>query len=218
MSNEEDSTVHELVDEPVQEIMEGSIPETSDYVLLESKQPNSEGKIEGPFVREPTEILSLLQQIVQDFETKFKYDATKQEQIDKLHKENMEYRSGILEQLKRSLILAVIAQIDAAEKQIAFFGTQEFSEENYRKLLGFYQDTTDDFQNTLRQQFDTTVFRCEPDTPFDPVRQRALKTISAEEPEKHKLVKRSLRPGYELDGSILRPEMVEVYVYLFEKK
>jgi len=36
------------------------------------------------------EVLAALRQLAKDFETKLKYDASKQELIDKLYKENME--------------------------------------------------------------------------------------------------------------------------------
>jgi molecular chaperone GrpE len=164
-------------------------------------------------VGETGDILSLLRQLAKDFEVKLKYDATKQEQVDKLYKENMDYKSGILEKFKRSLVLAVIEQIDAAEKQIAFFGGAEFSEENYLKLLSFYRETASDFQDVLLQQFDVAAFRSEPNFPFDAKRQKSLKTVPTDDPAKNKFVSKSLRPGYEIDGFLLRPEMVEVYVY-----
>jgi molecular chaperone GrpE (heat shock protein) len=157
-------------------------------------------------------VLPLLQQLAKDFETKFKYDASKQEQIDKLYKENMDYKQNILKKYQQSLILAVIEKIDDAEKSIAFFADKEFSEENYRKLLAFYRDTTGDFQNALQERFDVSVFRCEPDTPFDVKRQKILKTVPTDNPTKHKTIKQTLRPGYEIDGQVLRTEMVEVYV------
>jgi molecular chaperone GrpE (heat shock protein) len=158
------------------------------------------------------EIKLLLLQIAKDFEVKLKYDATKQEQIDKLYKENREFKEGILEKFQRSLILAVIEKIDEAEKQIAFFDGKEFTEENYRKLLSFYQDTAADFQDVLLQKIDVSVVRSEPNSPFDAKRQRSIRTVATDVPELHKTIKQSLRPGYEIDGQVLRAEMVEVYV------
>jgi len=160
----------------------------------------------------------LLQQLVRDFDTKLKYDATKQEQIDKLYNENQEYKQGIHEKLKKSLVLTVIGQIDAAQKTIFHFGNQEFTEENYRKLLDNYSEIATDFQDSLAQSFDVTAFGCEENTPFDAKRQKALKTIATEDESKHKTICQSLRQGYEMvnaDGTttLLRLEMVEVYVY-----
>ena len=160
----------------------------------------------------------LLQQLVKDFDAKLKYDATKQEQIDKLYNANQEYQQGILDKFKKSLVLAVIGQIDAAQKAISHFGNQEFSEGNYRKLLGNYVEIATDFQDSLAQSFDVTAFGCEENTPFDAKRQKALKTIATEDESKHKTISKSLRQGYEManaDGTttLLRLEMVEVYVH-----
>jgi molecular chaperone GrpE (heat shock protein) len=203
-------TVFDTVEQSVAE--EGIV---SEQTFNASLAENGGTETDNP--KDNSEILILLRQLAKDFEVKLKYDTSKQEQVDKLYKENMDYKAGILEKFKRSLILAVIEPIDAAEKQITFFSNTEFSKENYDKLLTNYSETAVDFQNMLLQQFDVAVFRSEPDTPFDAKRQRSLKTISTVNPAKHKLVSKSLRPGYEIDSGngdvvVLRPEMVEVYV------
>jgi molecular chaperone GrpE (heat shock protein) len=164
------------------------------------------------------EILLFLNQLAKDFETKIKYDAAKQEQIDKLYNENQEYKQGILEKFKKSLVLAVIGQIDAAFNTISHFGNREFSEENYYKLLENYREIATDFQDSLAQSFDVAAFNSEENTPFDAKRQRALKTVPTEDEAKHKTINKSLRQGYEVanaDGTktLLRLEMVEVYVH-----
>ncbi|MDR2704279.1 MAG: hypothetical protein LBC02_00730 [Planctomycetaceae bacterium] len=163
---------------------------------------------------EIAEINVFLQQLAKDFETKLKYDAAKQTQIDKLYNENQSFKEGLLKKFRHSMIQTVIEQIDDAEKQIAYFGNALFSEENYRKLLRSYQEVATGFQDVLLEKFDVNNYRSEPDSPFDPKRQRSLKTCPVNDQSKHKLVKQSLRPGYETDdGFILRPEMVEVYVF-----
>ena len=160
----------------------------------------------------------LLEQLVKDFDTKLKYDVSKQEQIDKLYDKNQEYEKGILDKFKKSLVLAVIGQIDAIQKTISHFGNQEFSEENYRKLLGNYNEIATDLQDSLAQSFDVTAFGCEENASFDAKRQKALKTVPTEDKMKHKTISKSLRQGYEIvntDGTttLLRLEMVEVYVH-----
>jgi molecular chaperone GrpE (heat shock protein) len=142
----------------------------------------------------------------------------KQEQIDKLYNENQEYKQGIHEKLKKSLVLAVIGQIDAAQKTISHFENHEFSEENYRKLLDNYNEIARDFQDSLAQSFDVVAFSSEENATFDPKRQKALKTVPTQDETKNKKITKSLRPGYEMtngDGppTLLRPEQVEVYVH-----
>ena len=155
--------------------------------------------------------------LAREFSTKLKYDATKQVQIDKLYQENQAYRNDVIEKHKLQLILAVIEQIDDADKQIAHFAKQEESEMNYAKLLRGFCDVTAGFQDMLLERFDVSAFRCEPGTPFDPKRQRALRTSDTSDASLNKIVAATLRPGYEKDDgksvTIVRPEMVEVWRY-----
>jgi molecular chaperone GrpE (heat shock protein) len=154
----------------------------------------------------------LLQQLVKDFTTKLKYDATKQEQIDKLYKENVDFNGVILDEFKRLVILAVIGQIDDAEKSIKSFGDKECSEDNYQKLLNTFRSIVSEWQEMLLQQFDVSSYQCEPNSPVDVKRQRILKQIPTDDATLYKHVQQTLRPGYELDGQVLRPELVEVFV------
>jgi len=162
----------------------------------------------------PQEILLLIEQLSKDFETKLKYDASKQALIDKLYKENMEFKEGIIKKFQQSMILAVIERVDEAAKDIAVFENRDFSEENYRKLLASYNDITAGFQDMLSVRFDVECYSGESLTRFDPKTQRSLKTCPTNDANQNKLVKRTLRPGYKTaEGFILRPELVEVYVF-----
>lgn len=164
-------------------------------------------------------VVALLQQLSHDFEQKLKYDTSKQAQIDKLYDETQKYKDGILKKFQNSLILAVIEQIDEARKQITFFENAEHSEVNFNKLLRSYRDIAVGFQDMLVEKFEIANYRCDPETPFDPRRQRSLKSALTNDPAKNKLVKQTLRLGYETaEGFILRPELVEVYVFEHPKQ
>lgn len=161
-----------------------------------------------------SDMVILLQQLAHDFEQKLKYDRSKQSQIDKLYDENQKYKDGFLKKFQNSLMLTVIEQIDEAMKQIMFFTCAEYSEANFQKLLRSYQDIAAGFQDMLLEKFEVVNYRCDPETPFDPRRQRALKSTPTDDFAKNKLVKQTLRLGYETaEGFILRPELVEVYVW-----
>ena len=226
--DEQCENLHELTDESAQDL-------TNDTGEADTTQPDDpEGNAnseELPIERSETEessvlpvtpvnsalndeIVGLLKQLAKDFEIKLKYDASKQHLIDKLYAENQQFKEGIVKKFRHMMILAVIEQIDDATKQTAFFANAEFTEDNYRKLLDNYCDVAEGFQNMLLEKFDVSVYRCEAGAQFDPKRQRSLKPIPTDEQAKHKLVKSSLRPGYETDdGFVLRPELVEVYVF-----
>jgi molecular chaperone GrpE (heat shock protein) len=99
-------------------------------------------------------------------------------------------------------------------RQIMFFENAEFSETNFRKLLISYRGIAEGLQDWLLEKFDVSNYRCAKETLFDPKRQRAIKTAKTDDNAKNKLVKTSLRSGYQTgDEIILRPEIVEVYVY-----
>lgn len=156
----------------------------------------------------------VLRQLAKDFETKLKYDASKQELIDKLYKENLAFKEGIVKKFQHAMILAVIEKIDEADKDIAVFENREFSDENYRKLLASYNEIATGFQDMLSARFDVECYSSETLTNYDPKIQRSLKTCPTHEADKNKLVKRTLRPGYKTaEGFVLRPELVEVYVF-----
>jgi molecular chaperone GrpE (heat shock protein) len=154
----------------------------------------------------------LLRKLAKDFDVKLKYDAAKQEQIDKLYKENLEYKEGILNEFRRKLILAVIEQIDVTEKCIKSFDDKECSEDNYRELLNIFRDVVNEWQEMLLKQFDVSSYQCEPNSPVDIKRQRILKQIPTDDAALYKHVRQTLRTGYELNGQVLRPELVAVFV------
>ena len=202
-----------------------SISEELNSEVAPTENENEEGQNENQLIVQfdilkanQEQATELLYEILSQTKDAARSAEKKQEQIDKLYNENQEYKQGIHERLKKSLILAVIEQIDAALKQIAHFENQEFSEENYRKLLANYNEIATDFQDSLAQSFDVVAFNCEENTPFDAKRQKALKTVPVENESKHKTISKSLRPGYEMsntDGTttLLRLEMVEVFVH-----
>ena len=155
-----------------------------------------------------------MEKLLTEFNGKLKYDSKKQEQIDQLYKENVDFREGLVEQFKRKLALTVIEQIDDAEKQIAYFEKADHSEENFCKIFDSFKDISLGFRDMLLERFDIESWKSAPETPFDPRRQRTLRTTPTGEKEKAKTIKNSIRFGYQTaDGIILRPEMVEVYVF-----
>ncbi|MDR1485745.1 MAG: nucleotide exchange factor GrpE [Planctomycetaceae bacterium] len=160
------------------------------------------------------EVKSLANELIKEFTTKLKYDTTKQTQIDKLYNENITYKEGIIKKFQATIILAVIEQIDYAMKQTGHFEVAEFSETNFQKLLDSYREIAMSFQDMLFEKFDVSNYCCAKETPFDPKLQRVLKTVKTDDNSKNKLVKTSIRSGYKTgDETILRPELVEVYVY-----
>lgn len=185
--------------------------ESADAAGVDSVSESSEDSLPIPIL---FQLKSLMQNLARDFETKLKYDSTKQGLIDKLYEDNQQYKDGILRKFQSTMILSVIEQIDMATKQIAFFSQVEFSETNFRKILDSYRDISSSLQDMLLEKFDVEYYHSLEGEKFDPKRQRALKTAPTGNSDLKKLVKQSLRPGYQTsEGQVLRPELVEVYVY-----
>jgi len=138
----------------------------------------------------------------------------KQEQIVKLHDENREYKDNIIEQFKKKLVLGVIEQLDAANKQVLAFESREESEKNYKNLLLSFREITDDFLDMLRNRLGIASFYSNHGEKFDPSRHNALRREPTGDQGKDTTINRTMRYGYiNSDGSILRPEMVEVLYY-----
>ena len=208
----------ETLEENLEELpVFGDAEDLSENVVV---VPENELQVDWETVLQPVresldQIRSAQAQLSKDFSAKLKYDATKQEQIDKLYRDNQGLQESMIEKLKSQVLLAVIEQIDDAEKQISHFDKQDETERNYAKLLSCFRDVTVSFQDMLLERFDVSPFQSEPGTAFEPKRQRALKTTDTADESQNRTIAASLRPGYEKsDGTlVLRPEMVEVFRY-----
>ncbi len=152
-----------------------------------------------------------LEQLSGDFESKLKYDEHKNRIIDDLHKELQAHREGVIKKHLNSMISDIIKIIDDIRKYKFHWENQAPSEETAANLLDFMDQIASDLEDLFSWQ-GVAAFTCDQDT-FDSTRQRILKKVDTDDPEKNKLVAQSLRPGYEWDGKIIRPEMVSVYVY-----
>lgn len=190
-------------DKPLSDVTETSRPEETSDVAATSVSEDAAG-----------ELRLLMEKLLNEFGGKLKYDVKKQEQIDRLYQENCAYRDGLVEQCKKHLIQAVIEQVDDAEKQIAHFRTEEFSEKNFKKMFRSFEDVALSLRDMLLERFDVDSWQSDAGTPFDPKCQRSLRTTPTADTALVKTLRRSIRFGYKTDdGIILRPELVDVYIY-----
>lgn len=157
-----------------------------------------------------SEIQDQMTALYQEFQSKLKYDAHKDRMIDKLHKELQEYKGDILKKYLKSFIMDIIQSIDNIRKLSGHYSAQAPSEQDPVKLLGLLESVPADLEDLFYRQ-GITVFTCD-ETIFNPARQRILKTVETSDMSKDKTVAESMRPGYEWEGQIIRPELVAVYV------
>jgi molecular chaperone GrpE (heat shock protein) len=150
-------------------------------------------------------------QLSQAFETKLKYDGHKNKVIDELHQELQEYRDGLVKKYIHSMVTDVIKIIDDIRKFKAYYEPGPITEQTAARLLEFLEEIAGDLEDLFTWQ-GITAFTCGV-THFDNTRQRVVKKVETSDPTLDKTIAESMRPGYEWDGKILRPELVTVYVY-----
>lgn len=150
-------------------------------------------------------------QLRAEFEGKLKYDAHKNAIIDKLHQDLQEYKSDFLKKYLQSIIMDIIQIIDNIRKLVDHYEQQEVPNIDPRKILDILKGIPSDLEDLFFRQ-GVKPYTCDGDG-FDPSRQRVLKTLTTRDQEKDKTVAESLRPGYEWEGQVIRPEMVAAYVY-----
>ncbi|MCP4686564.1 MAG: nucleotide exchange factor GrpE [Desulfobacterales bacterium] len=146
-----------------------------------------------------------------EFQSKLKYDQHKERIIDKLHRELQEYKDDMLKKLLRSVIMDVIKVADDIRKVVNHYRSMKPENKNPEKLLDYLSSIPQDLDDVFAWQ-DVKSFSC--DGPrLDISRQRVTKKIVTEDKTMDKIVAESLRPGYEWDGRVIRPEMVSVFIY-----
>jgi len=161
-------------------------------------------------------IQAQLTQLLDEFKGKIKYDAHKDEIIDKLHQELQEYKQDIVKKHILSIVLDVVKVADDIRKWLAYFRSLEVSQRDPVKLFRYLEGIPSELEDIFYWQGVKPYTNREGD--FDPARQRAIKKITTDDISKDKTIAKSLRPGYEWEGKVIRQEMVAVYVYTDEKQ
>lgn len=168
------------------------------------------------------QILEKLKELQESFDTKLKYDAKKNEIIDKQFSELDKFKSGLVEKVSMQIINDLINEIDSISKLIKFYESAEFTEENFKKLLKVLRDMPTTLCDLL-EKYGVMSYSSSVGVPFNPKRQRVLRTTETGEKEKDKTVRELLRMGFEKEfesqgeevakAKIIRPEMVDVFVF-----
>lgn len=152
-----------------------------------------------------------MDELATHFEGKIKYDAHKNRIIDDLHDQLKDFRDGIIKKHLFSMITDIIKIIDDTRKVKAHYETKMHTEDGTVFLLDFMDQIISDLEDLFTFQ-GIYPFTFTENT-FDSARQRIIKKINTDDPEKNRLVAESLRPGYEWEGKVIRPEMISIYVH-----
>lgn len=146
-----------------------------------------------------------------EFSGKLKHDAFKEKLIDSLHQELQAYKTHLIRKHVQSLITDVVKIIDDIRKLSAHYDSMRTEDLEPTKLLDLLKRIPDDLEDIFFYQ-GVKPFTCE-GTDFDPSRQRTLKRIETDDASLENKVAESIRPGYEWDDHVIRPEIVALYLY-----
>lgn len=187
----------------------GEPPEEDNFSREDTDNESSdeESLIPGPL----DEIKAQLRGLSREFESKLKYDEHKNKIIDDLHQALQEYREGLVKKYLHRIITDIIKIVDDMRKFTSHYKTQPEQDESTDKLLKYIENIASDLEDLFSWE-GVVPFNCDGEM-VDLNRQRILKKIETDDPEKDKTIAERLRPGYEWDGKVIRPEMVSAYVY-----
>lgn len=187
----------------------------SDEVPIIEDAPETPESASIDFQHHFDAIQAQIAQLQDDFSGKIKYDEHKDEIINKLHQELQEYKQDIVKKHILSIVLDVVKVADDIRKWITYFRSLDVSQRDPVKLFRYLEAIPSDLEDIFYWQGVKPYSNQE--GVFDPARQRAMKKITTDDVSKDKTIAKSLRPGYEWEGKVIRQEMVAVYVYTDEK-
>jgi molecular chaperone GrpE len=152
-----------------------------------------------------------LENLSTEFNSKIKYDRHKEKIIDDLHREVQEYKNDLLKNLLKPLIMDIIHTIDDIAKLVNNHRIKNPSELDPLKIIKQMEDISSDLEEILCRQ-GMEPFNCD-QSEFNPKQQKIIKTEYSKDPSKDKTISSRVLNGYQWEGKVLRPEMVNVYIY-----
>lgn len=146
-----------------------------------------------------------------DIERKSLDDSARDNTIERLHTELQQYKSGLLEKLVTPLVMEMITLHDNLGKTIQY--ERERSEQaesgSDNPVAEAHRSTQLQIEDILERQ-GITPFK-EESQYFDGKRQRAITVTPAESESDSQVVYERVRVGFDWDGKVVRPELVNVY-------
>jgi molecular chaperone GrpE len=156
-------------------------------------------------------LLAEMDSLRHDFDTKVKYDESKERLIDTLHLELQAYREGLHFKILRPLFLDLITMYDDLGKVVDDMQTKDSNSSVQQDIQNFasFQETIGEI---LRRN-GVDVF-CLEDNIFVASQQRVLKVLPTTNPSQDKHIARRVRKGFLYENRVLRPEIVDIYKYV----
>jgi molecular chaperone GrpE len=196
-------SIESLNDPPEMPIEQDSIAQTETTDEAEADPPPAIGPLD--------EIKQQLDSLSKAFESKLKYDEHKNKIIDELHQNLQEYRQGLVQKYVNRIFIDVLKVVDDIRKFSAHYINNRGKDETTDKFLNFLESTASDLEDLFSWE-GIKPFVCEGSN-LDTTRQRVTNKMPTDDPSKDKLIAERIRPGYEWNGKIIRPEIVSVFIY-----
>lgn len=180
--------------------------------LTEQTSPTSSQDTEATASEVSLAMQALLVEIAglrEDFETKVKYDESKERLIESLHRELQIYREGLHFRVLRPVFIDLITLYDDMGKLIDSMPKDSVSIiDQALQNITIFQETVEE----ILHRNGVDMFTCQGDV-FLSSRQRSLRAIPTSDAAQDKYIARRVRKGFEYEGKLLRPEIVETYKY-----
>ena len=149
------------------------------------------------------------------FESKFLYDATKEDVINKMHKELQGYKDDLLKKIQKPVFMDMIVFSDNMKSLVSRYEEipeQEVLLEKYQKLRKEFLKIGSHIDDFLYNH-GVEAYSAEVGDEFNPRTQQAKKSTDTDNPDEHKKIIASLSAGYTWDEQLLRRENVHVSLY-----
>ena len=148
--------------------------------------------------------------ILEAFEQKLKFDAFKEEQIERLHRELQEYKRDLLAKAGAPLVNGIIRLHDNLGKALDHLRGQDETALAKDLVLEVLDGFADDLEILLEQN-GVHLF-VQPDERFDPHRQTCRRSIETVDEGLVGCIAERIQPGFQRHGQVIRNEKVAVYV------
>jgi molecular chaperone GrpE (heat shock protein) len=147
------------------------------------------------------ELIATLADLKDAFDSKIRYDEVKERQISALHKELESHRQGLYQQILRPVFMDLIAIYDEADNHAGIESATAGGGGSLREMV-----------EVVLERYGVTKYVCE-GRGLDRSRQKVISIERTSDPDLDRRLARRLRPGFDADGKVLRPEWVVAYRY-----
>jgi molecular chaperone GrpE len=155
------------------------------------------------------QILREIQKLNLLFESKIAYDDQKDRIIDKLHDELQIYKEDLYNKLIKPILLDIIQIKSSIERTEQFY--KENTLEDRTRFLEIISSLSLELGDML-EKYEIRIFKSKSEK-YISQKQRVVRTIDTDVKELDKKIARSYSYCYEMDGKVISPERVDVFLY-----